>query len=245
MKLTERLMQPTIKFDIDFPNLTGEIKNYTDSKLRSIRQDQNELNRQVFGLVVIGSFLPSKQGGLQGRELLTGINTLSELLSNQLSIYLTEVLSNAVNGKAFSLEDFDIDYSVYEASFNPNNTTTLGTGHEVHLRQRSRIRNRWVLHTSVDFDIGGSYLNNTDDALVTGDFIIEYELTKDRRLKVRGYYKNEPELFGGRRNNAGLGLSFRREFDSLDLLSFLKKNKIEEPPIVAEKNPHNTTSGNK
>ena len=35
--------------------------------------------------------------------------------------------------------------------------------------------------------------NNSSDALVTGDFIIEYELTKDRRLKVRGYYKNEPE----------------------------------------------------
>ncbi len=246
MKLTERLMQPSIKFDIEFPSLIGEIKNYTDSKLRSIRQDQNELNRQVFGLIVIGSFLPSKQGGLQGREWLTGINTLSELLSNQLSIYLTEVLSNAVNGKMFSLEDFDIDYSVYEASFNPNNQSVLGTGHEVHLRQRSRIGDRWVVHTSWDFGLGrGNITNNNDDALVTGDFIIEYELTKDRRLKVRGYYKNEPELFGGRRNNAGLGLSFRREFDRLDLLSFLKKNKLEETPVVIGQKPSNNTSGNK
>ena len=227
MKLTERLMKPDIAFSLNFPNLTGEIKNYTDSKIRSIQLDQNELNRQVFGLIVIGGFLPTDQGALQGRELLTGINTLSELLSSQLSIYLTEFFSSAVSSDFLSLEDFDVAYNVYEASITDLNN--LGTGHEVHLRQRYRIKERWVINTAWGFDLSGEY-NGTNGggeaspALVTGDFIIEYELTKDKRLKIRGYYKNEPEiLFGGRKNNAGLGLSFRREFDRLDLLSFLKK----------------------
>ena len=228
MRLTERLMKPDIAFDLNFPNLTGEIKNYTDSKIRSIRLDQNELNRQVFGLIVIGGFLPSDQGGLQGRELLTGINTLSELLSSQLSIHLTEFFSSAVSSDFLSLEDFDVAYNVYEASITDLNN--LGTGHEVHLGQRFRIKDRLVINTAWGFDLGSEYTGasgggEASPALVTGDFIIEYELTKDKRLKIRGYYKNEPEiLFGGRKNNAGLGLSFRREFDRLDFLSFLKKS---------------------
>ncbi len=221
MNLTEQLLKPEIAFNISFPNLTGELKNYTDSKVRAIRLDQNELNRQVFGLIVIGGFLPSDQGGLQGRQLLTGINTISEFLSNQLSLYLTEFISSAVSGKFLNLEDFDVAYNVYESSF-INNINTLGTGHEVHLRQRSRIKERWVINAGWDIDLGGSYIQS-DEALWGTDIILEYELTKDRRLKIRGYYKNEPEILGGRKNNTGLGLSFRREFDRLDLLSFLKK----------------------
>ena len=235
MNLTGQLLRPNIAFDLNFPNLTGEIKNYTDSKIRAIQLDQNELNRQVFGLIVIGGFLPADQGALQGRELLTGINTLSELLSNQLSIYLTELLSEAISGVNFlNLEDFDVAYNVYDVSSfeNPNN---LGTGHEVYIRQKYRVKDRWTVNIAGNFDLGGSYINNSNEALVTGDFIIEYEITKDRRLKIRGYYKNEPEIFGGRRNNAGLGLSFRREFDDFeDLLSFLKKSSAIKPQTLKE-----------
>jgi len=172
-------------------------------------------------LIVIGAFLPADQGGIQGRELLTGINTISEFLSSQLSLYLTEFFSSAVSGEFLNLEDFDVAYNVYESSF-LDNINTLGTGHEVRLAQRSRIKERWVFNTGVDIDLGGSVVQS-DEALWGTDVILEYELTKDRRLKIRGYYKNEPDILGGRKNNTGLGLSFRREFDRLDLLSFLKK----------------------
>ncbi len=220
MNLTEQLLKPEIAFDISFPNLTGELKSYTDSKVRTIRLDQNELNRQVFGLIVIGAFLPADQGGIQGRELLTGINTISEFLSNQLSLYLTEFFSSAVSGEFLNLEDFDVAYNVYESSI-LDNINNLGTGHEVRLRQRSRIKDRWVVNTGVGIDLGRSVIQS-DNALWGADGNIEYALTKDRRLKIRVYYKNEPEI-GGRRNKSGLGLSFRREFDRLDFLSFLKK----------------------
>ena len=86
---------------------------------------------------------------------------------------------------------------------------------------------------------GGAVINNSNDALVTGDFIIEYELTKDRRLKIRGYYKNEPEILGGRRNNTGVGLSFRKEFNDFnELFSFMKRNGATEvdPPKVKKEN---------
>ncbi len=237
MGLTGQLLKPKISFSLDFPNLTGEIKNYTDNKIRSIELDQNELNTQVLGLVLFGSFLPSNQGTLfAGRQSQLAINTLSELLSNQLSIYLREIFSQGLSKSNFLvLEDFDVNYNQYDAATidNPNN---LATGHEFSINPKLRLKDRWVVNIAGKANVGGGYVvNNSSDALVTGDFIIEYELTKDRRLKVRGYYKNEPEIFGGRRNNTGVGLSFRKEFNDFDeLFSFMKRNgKTEvEPPKV-------------
>jgi len=226
MGLTGQLLKPNISFSLDFPNLTGEIKNYTDNKIRSIELDDNELNTQVLGLILFGSFLPSNQGTLfAGRQSQLAINTLSELLSNQLSIYLREIFSQGLSKSNFLvLEDFDVNYNQYDAATidNPNN---LATGHEFSINPKLRLKDRWVVNIAGKANLGGGYVvNNSGEALVTGDFIIEYELTKDRRLKVRGYYKNEPEIFGGRRNNTGVGLSFRKEFNDFDeLFSFMKR----------------------
>lgn len=235
MGLTGQLLKPNITFSLDFPNLVGELKNYTDNKIRSVELDQNELNTQVLGLILFGSFLPSNQGTLlAGRQSQLAINTLSELLSNQLSIYLTELFSQGLSNSNFLVvEDFDVNYNQYDAATidNPND---LATGHEFSINPKFRVKDRWVVNIAGKANVGGGYVvNNSSDALVTGDFIIEYELTKDRRLKVRGYYKNEPEIFGGRRNNTGVGLSFRKEFNDFDeLFSFMKRGGKVEPVKV-------------
>ena len=237
MGLTGQLLKPNITFSLDFPNLTGELKNYTDNKVRSVELDQNELNTQVLGLILFGSFLPSNQGTLlAGRQSQLAINTLSELLSNQLSIYLTELFAQGLSDNNFLVvEDFDVNYNQYDAATldNPND---LATGHEFSINPKFRVKDRWVVNIAGKANVGGAYVvNNNSDALVTGDFIIEYELSKDRRLKVRGYYKNEPEIFGGRRNNTGVGLSFRKEFNDFDeLFSFMKRRGKVEPPKVKQ-----------
>lgn len=239
MGLTGQLFRPNIDFKLDFPNLTGELKNYTDNKIRSVELDENALNTQVLGLIVFGSFLPTNQGALQSfRQTQIAINTLSELLSNQLSIYLTEIFSEGLSDVSFlALEDFDINYNQYDASA-INNPNELATGHEFSINPKFRVKDRWVFNIAGKANLGGGYVvNNNSDALVTGDFIIEYELTKDRRLKVRGYFKNEPEILGGRRNNAGVGLSFRKEFNNFDeIFSFLKRTSKVEENIKSENN---------
>lgn len=88
MHLAGDLLKPNITFGLNFPNITSELKSLTDNKLRLIRQDQAELSRQVFGLVVIGSFLPPSSAIFQGTDAVaTAFNTLT-LISNQFSNYL-------------------------------------------------------------------------------------------------------------------------------------------------------------
>lgn len=57
--LGNTLYNPTVKFDFEFPALTGELKSYTDSKVRLLRNNEADYNSQVFGLIVFNTFIPS------------------------------------------------------------------------------------------------------------------------------------------------------------------------------------------
>ncbi len=222
MQLRGKLMQPEIQFNIEFPSLTGELKNYAESKLRTIRQDPNELNRQVFGLLVVGGFLPEDAGATQGTQGLIATNTLSELLSNQLSMYLTELLSEVFTDVDFiSGVDFVVNWSVYEADqvLTPTGGRLTVTGNQLELRQRFDLFN-----DRFSINLGGSYVDQGSSYL-TGDVVLEYYLTKNRRFKVN-FYQLSDETLEGRRNKTGLGFSVQREFDSLnDFISSLRSSK--------------------
>ena len=112
MELRGDLMKPDINFDIQFPNLNQSIQGIVDSKMRILKADNNELNRQVFGLVVLKSFIPSEGGGANiGTITNTYVNTVSEMLSNQLSLYVTGLVSEIVTDFDFLTGvDFDFDY---------------------------------------------------------------------------------------------------------------------------------------
>jgi hypothetical protein len=218
MVLSGRLLSPNIDFDIDFPALDSELRSYAENKLRLIRQDPNELNRQVFGLLVLGQFLPSGYT-LQAGEV--GINTLSEMLSNQLSIYLTEFVSELFTGNNLIQGiDFDVTYNRYSAG-DITDPTSYYTSSELETRLKVTVSDRWSFRVGVS---GGNSGYNANSGQWGGEFLIEYIITKDRRLKIKAYSNTEPDLAGGRRNKTGVGLSFRKEFDSLgDLLTFGKK----------------------
>jgi len=223
MNLSGELLSPTVAFDIQFPRVPNELKNYTDSKLRILQQDQNEMNRQVFGLIVIGQFIPS-QNALQGQELAIGINTLTEMLSQQLSLYLTGLVSEWLSEDGFiSGIDFDIAYN-YAQGTNINDPDRLFRSNELQVRLKNYLfDDRLAVNVGGNFDLtpGSNYPGTPESGVYfAGDLAIEYFLTKDQNLKVRFYQSTEPEIGGGRRNKTGLGLSYRKEFDSFD--EFLK-----------------------
>ena len=227
MFLNGPLKQPDINFDISFPGLERQLENVVDSKLRIIRQDQAELNRQVFGLLVIGSFLPSgNNNALSGRGDLIPINTISELLSNQLSIHLTQLLSEVFTDVGFiSGVDFNINYNVYdnELGFVGGGRVPRTTGSALQLRQSLDLFNdRLTVQVGGNIDWGSNLVNTSNSAFLAGDVVIEYAVTQDRRFKVRAYQLTDATILG-RRNKRGLGLSWRREFD--DLGEFFNKMK--------------------
>ena len=222
MKLEGELLQPIINFDIDFPELKAKLKTYTDGKMRLLRQDQNELNRQVFGLIVAGQFLPS-DFSVQGGDII--YNTLSEFASNQLSLMITELFSEFISDdKALSGIDFDIAYNKYR-NVNFGSDGNINSGDELEF---SLTQNFWndrlsiLVGGNVDFNNSLASTGTVGNGTFFGnDVVIEYVLNKDRSLKLKVYERLEPEIAGGgRRVQVGTGISFRKEYESFG--AFLK-----------------------
>ncbi len=213
LKLEGDLLRPIIDFDIIFPDLKGELQTYTENKLRLLRQDQNELNRQAFGLIVVGQFLPADLS-FRGTDII--YNTVSEFVSNQLSLLLTELFSEVIGeGKVLSGIDFDIAYNQY-STVGLNNQ--INTGEEVELSVTQNFfddRLSVQVGGNVNFDNALQATPESSGTFVGNDLVIEYLLNpRLNTLKLRIYQRLLPDIGGGQRLQIGGGLSYRKEFNN-------------------------------
>ncbi len=199
LKMSGNLMNPEIAFDIEFPNL-GDGAD-ADNLLAATTEQQ--LNRQMFSLLVLGQFQPLKGGGLETSGGV-GANT-SELLSNQLSNWLSQIS-----------EDFDIG-----VNYRPGDELT---SKEVEVALSTQLFDERL-------SINGSVANNLNEdnqnsSNIVGDFTLDYKITKDGRLKIKAYNRSNDTYLTT--DNApytqGIGLSYSKEFNTLKDL-FRRKNK--------------------
>ncbi len=216
LNLDGELFQPQINFNIDFPQLAGKLKNYADSKLRLLKQDLNELNRQAFGLIVAGQFLPSDLNVIQAPDVI--YNTVSELVSNQLSLLLTDLFSEFIeDGRVLSGIDFQVAYSQYRPGETQGNTSfARGEEFEVTLRQ-NYFNDRLSVVVGGSLDTGGRLTPTpgAGGAFFGNDIVIEYAISADRSLTLKVYQRLQPDI-GGRRLKIGAGVSFRKEYASFN-----------------------------
>ena len=229
------LFKPEIKFDLTFPNLTSDISSFADSKLRLLRTNELELNSQVLGLIVFNAFLPSSRvsdvfgaSGLQS----AGINTLSEFISSQLSLLLTNLINSTLEDNGLiSGVDFEVGVR--------NNNLALGSAatsnifpDEIEVRLKNKFR---FMDERLSLNLGGNYVfQNQGQAVnqVLPDFAVELELTNDRKLKVRLYGKGDidPTTLTSLRQKYGLGVAYRTEFGSM--LDFEQKMKTKIGDLI-------------
>ncbi|MBK8627263.1 MAG: translocation/assembly module TamB domain-containing protein [Saprospiraceae bacterium] len=223
LRLGGSLFKPEINLGLSFPNLTGDIANFADSKLRLLQGNPQELNGQVLGLIVFNSFIQSNRvADAFGTSSIqsASINTLSEFLSSQLSMYITNILNSMVSeGSIISGIDFDVNVR--------NNTFGLTSSSFV--PDEIAVRNTLVFKNDrLSLDIGGNYVfQYQGNAInqVLPDFALEFRLTEDRKLKVRLYGKYDIDVTTfGLREKYGLGVAYRTEFGSMmDFEAKIKK----------------------
>lgn len=205
MNLQGKLLKPDITFDIRLPQLFGQLKSFSDTRMNQIKQDVSELNRQVFAIIVLGTFLPSSQQALGSVEVNQAFNnTLSGIISNQLANYvnswLNDVLKNngIISGVDLNINtQAGIDIVTGTASFNS-------------LQFRPRI-NLFDNRLAIDAGFVTSEFNN--QTIVNSDIAIEWYITRDRLLRFRVYNRGVQDV-QGQRNRTGAGLSWRKEFEN-------------------------------
>ncbi|WP_299458336.1 translocation/assembly module TamB domain-containing protein [uncultured Microscilla sp.] len=215
LNLRGKLMSPEIKLDIDLSEAQKTPNVVLQDAIRDLRSiirlDEQQLNRQVFSVLVLQRLAP-RVTGFTGLGAATG-SSLTELLSNQLSNWVSQVDKN--------LElTLDLDPSALDAA-------QLNVSYSL-LDGRLRISRA-----------GGftNTQNQTDVASVVGEWTIEYMLSDDGRFRAKMYNKNNQSPLGNinlsnaSNTTAGFSMLYTESFSSLrDLLRFGKKKKPGKKP---------------
>lgn len=235
--LTGILEKPTIGFSINVIDADPTIRSYIDQQLALLKNNETELNKQVFGLLVMNRFLPTNSttassitsgSNLGG----TAANTVTEFLTSQLSNYISNLLDyTAIRGL-----DVRLGYKQYEqgTTYDASQGTTqpvYNTRRELQLALSQRLlNNRLVINAGGNLDVGNSTVvdpttqSGAKAVIPTGDFQIEYLLTPDGVWRAKAFNRTNYDYYNSRSNNrTGVGLSYRQEFDKpSDIVDYFK-----------------------
>jgi len=221
LQLRGDLLTPDIKMAVDVDRIGSGITDVIiQNRVNEINNSDAELNKQVFGLLVLNRFLPynSASNATASDGLSSGINTLSEYLSNQISNYLSDALSEFVDDVDFSYENYNAESDL--GSEVNRNEFALGFGKKL-------LNDRLYINVGGNLQLGeeeAEQVGLQNSSVIAGDFLIEYSLTADGKLKIKAYNQSDYDIITKRYNKTGVGLSYQETFsDYGDLFRFKKK----------------------
>ena len=213
MHMSGLLSKPEIELSIELPSIRGVDAESAVSFLRNIQFDEQELNKQVFSLMVFNRFAPI--GGDLGDNLAgLGVTTsISELLSNQLNLLLSQVTGDKVDVNVNTSDFQDLNLLVSARLFNDRVTlerdgTLVQGGDESPSRfsiGNIRIIIRLLPSNNTEIQANGSS---------SSEMVLEVFTRENFSANAQGSTFTQ--------NQTGLGIFFKKDFDQLS--DFLKKS---------------------
>lgn len=208
LNLKNQLMKPDISFDIVLPDssytVSPQVISTVNARLDQVRQDPNELNKQVLGVLLLGHFIGDNplqsQGGSEG---IAGAirNSVSSLLSDQLN----KLAGNLIGGVQLS---FDLTSGADYSSGTQQNRTDLNVG-----LSKQFLNDRITVTVGNNFNLEGQNQPGQKTTDIAGNISVNYKLTKDGRYLIRAYRKDEYIVVEGEVVETGLGFSLTYDYN--------------------------------
>jgi hypothetical protein len=209
--LTGVLNKPVISFDFQLQPNSEVSKNFVAlNRLEAIKNDDNEMNKQVASLLLFNTFIsPDQNQGLLsgGNTIGLATNTIGGIISGWLANTFNKELEKATNGVVSTY--FDINSSLDLQNKAALLQANLSAG--IKLVLSSRL----VVLIGGNLDYNNPYAQLNKKGLLTPDINIEWSLNKDGSLKVVGFNRTSIDLAQGQRNRSGVKLSYRKDFDRI------------------------------
>ena len=194
------LMKPDLNFSIELPTQSADMA----SKLNSLISTEDMMNRQIIYLLAFNQFFTPEYNTVQNSN-----NDFTSMAASTLSSSLGALLGQ-----------IDENWNI-----SPKVRSELGdfSDLEVDLFLSSQLLNDRLIFNG-NFGYRDSRYSSTN---FIGDFDIEYLLTKNGNLRVKGYSHFNDRNYSIRTavTTQGLGLMFKRDFDSWRSLFGIKKKK--------------------
>jgi translocation and assembly module TamB len=216
------LVNPEISFNLDIPeDKQGAYGGQVYQAIQQLNTQPDELNKQVFSLLVLNQFFPSN--GSNGGVSSIARDNVNQVLSDQLNRYSDKLLGKSDLQLGFNLNS----YSENQAASGQTTNTQLDI-----TASKQLLNDRLTVQVGREVGVSGSNTSSSEGSSIVGNVSLEYMLTKDQRLRLLGFSKNEYDnLIDGQLTVSGISLVFVREFNRLRELweKEMTNQKINEP----------------
>lgn len=211
LNLKDKLLTPQITFDFRLP----DVDDGTRSQFKTLIDNPEEKNRQMFALLSIGRFVAPQNNiasaaNNQGKHANAGLTNSFEFISNQLSNWLSQI-SN----------EFDVN-----VNYQP--------GDKISSEEASLMISTQLFNDRLSIEGGASYYNNIqaggNNENLLGDFNVEYKVSKDGRLRLKAYQKaNSAVMYNinGNPYTQGVAIFYKEDFNTFkELIESYKIRKL-------------------
>ena len=208
LKMKGELLKPEISFDIttDEKNnsVSSTVTDIVDQKLSQIRNQESEMNKQVFALLLLNRFVGENpfesSAGLSAESMAR--QSVSKILSQQINNLASDLIKGV--DLNFDLESSD-DYSTGQK----NTRTDLNVD-----ISKKLLNDRLKVSVGSHFGLEGDARQNEDMTNIAGDVTVDYSLSRDGRYTLRAYRKNEYQVaLQGQIVETGLGFIITLDYD--------------------------------
>ena len=218
MNLTGPLLLPAIKLGLEFNDAPGTLQGDLASFTTSLRNDEQELNRQVFSLLVFKQLAPIgafTQLSIRGQDN-TVQNSLGQILSTQLGLLTSQIDQN-----------LEIDFNINGLTADQLQALQVRLSYSL-MGGRLRVTREGGFTSNAGLATPGNtsttLANSSGQASLLGDLSLEYYLRPDGKFRAKLRYETTPrDLETINQPRAGLSLLHTEQFDSFGEL-FSRKN---------------------
>lgn len=199
LNLTEDLMKPTIKFEIELPASDESRRQIVNSIINT----EEMVNRQIAYLLVLGKFYtPDNSNNNQN----AGLNNFTSFAFSTLSAHMNNWIQKSLNNNNLS---FGLDWQKSELQTDE-------------IKAQLNYQNKRVILNG-EFGYRNDNLNtSTNASKLIGDFDLEYLLTESGKIRGKFYsHSIDRAQLKEAKTTQGLGIVYKEDFNSVgDMLKY-------------------------
>ncbi|WOC51887.1 hypothetical protein BPO_1240 [Bergeyella porcorum] len=197
--------------------VSQEVLATTIAKLEQLRVDENEMNKQVFALLILNRFIG--ENPFQSESGLSAGTMAKQSVSQILSQQLNNIASDLIAGV-----DITFDFDSYEdySTGSRNERTDLN----VNLSKRL-LDDRLKISVGSNFGLEGEARQGEQMTNIAGNITADYMLSKDGRYTLRAYRKNDYQVaLQGQIIETGVGFIITLDYDEFrNIFRRVRKNR--------------------
>jgi hypothetical protein len=223
LKITDKLFQPQLGFDIDLDEnnsiVSQEVVSKVNNALTTLRENPSELNKQVFSLIVLGRFMSTNPfeslSGGGGTEAIVR-NSISSFLSGQLNRLASELITGVEL-------DFNLTSEEDYATGAGQTRTDLNIG-----VSKMLLNDRLKITIGSNFEVEGNTRPGEASNNIAGDIQLDYQLSQDGRYFARMYRKNQYQVtLQGQYVETGIGFIINMDYNKFKEI-WMSSKKLKE-----------------